>query len=434
LQTKLLYKDHTAKEDDRDPLPVNKLEDESLRNQFNLLLEAMESITTFDPNREEGAYEALNQRIQQEVTDKPILANIVSITSKSLLEAAVTYLNLGTSQTVIKCLIQTYPSALLGTSDGYLGRTVFLISRHPEHCILMPWIATNYHWVLGQSRGPRIVFDLLDMYSQRRRNSCTSAILKDFFEAHPLALTQAYPTYDGILHYFLKSYNRDGSECEVDLFKWMAERCPSSLLLETDSLGNTPLHHACHSLTRYKGRDSCEICKYLIIKCPASVRIFNDDDEVGAGRGLPIHIIIQHSWCEYQLVREVVVCLLREYPESYDVRSTGNYRTSPPRSIPFIQRVKPHLDEEKELREAAISLTDTNSSLTKAVSCTNDDQLIRSASTVFDSWSTSFIKTTEHKLNLISVKLQGMCDEGHDYENWERQIQMGITALISSLH
>jgi len=48
-----------------DPLLVNDLEDEELRDQFNLLLEAMEDIVTVDPNGEEGAYEALNQRIYQ---------------------------------------------------------------------------------------------------------------------------------------------------------------------------------------------------------------------------------------------------------------------------------------------------------------------------------------------------------------------------------
>ena len=42
-----------------DPLLVNELEDESLRDQFNDLLDAMEDIATFDPNREEGAYEGI---------------------------------------------------------------------------------------------------------------------------------------------------------------------------------------------------------------------------------------------------------------------------------------------------------------------------------------------------------------------------------------
>ena len=202
---------------------------------------------------------------------------------------------------------------------------------------------------------------------------------------------------------FLK-YN----ECEADLFKWMTERCPGSTLLETGSYDNTLLHLACLLLTRYMGHNSMEICKYLIQKCPESVRRLN------TGGGLPIHIIIQYL-SEYQLVRDVVVCLLRAYPESYDARSTNNY-PSPPRSIPFIQSIKPFLDEEKELKETAASLKGSTPFLIEAVACTND-QLMRSVSTVYDSWATSFINTTEDKLQLISTQLQEMCDEGREYNN-----------------
>ena len=72
-------------------------------------MEAMNDIVNIDPNRDEGAYEALNQRIQQEVIDKPILARIELESNHSLLSAACTNLNLATSHHVIKCLIQAYP-------------------------------------------------------------------------------------------------------------------------------------------------------------------------------------------------------------------------------------------------------------------------------------------------------------------------------------
>ena len=89
------------------------------------------------------------------------------------------------------------------------------------------------------------------------------------------------------------------------------------------------------------------------------------------------------------------------------------YGGSLPRYNPFIQGIKPHLDEEKELKETAASLTDCTSSLTKAVACTND-QLMRSAFTVFDSWTTSYINSTEEKVTLISRQLQDMCNEGRE--------------------
>ena len=407
-----------------DPLLVHELEDEELRDQFNNLLEAMVDIVTVDPNREEGAYEVLNQRIQQEVIDKPILARIVSENNQSLLSSACSNLNLDTSHDVIKCLIQAYPSALLGpitTNEWYTHPPIFIMARHPEHCVLLPWIVTNYTWILHNERCTRVVFDLLDMYAQRHQTSCTSTTIKTFFEAYPRALEQEHGSMN-ILHIILREASM---ECEVDLFKWIADRCPSGILLQTDSLGNTPLHHACHSLSKHKGRDSCEICKYLIVNCPASVRVFDDDSGI-----LPIHIIC--FGCQYRIAREIVVCLLREYPESIDMRASRRFRYLTPSSIPFIQRIKPHLDEEKELKDNIESLVDSTSSLTKAVTCTTDT-LVRSASTVFDSWSTSFVNTTEHKISSISMILQEMCNEGHDYENRERQIQQGIMDMISSL-
>jgi len=80
-----------------DPLRVNEV-DEELRQQFNQLMVEIEDIVTFDPNREEGAYDALNERIYQAVTEKPILARIVNGSNQSLLAVASTNLNLGARQ------------------------------------------------------------------------------------------------------------------------------------------------------------------------------------------------------------------------------------------------------------------------------------------------------------------------------------------------
>ena len=388
-----------------DPLHVNELEDVELRDQFNDLFEAMEGITTFDPNREEGAYDALNQRIHDEVTDKPILSRIVKGSNQSLLYAACVYLNLDTSHQAIKLLIESNPSTLLVPTDGYtMDQPIYMISRHPEHCVLLPWIAFNYARVLDHERCPPVVLGLLEMYAQRHRTRCTATTLKTFLEAYPRAFTQQHPTFGTIIHACLP-FGNGHEECEVDLFKWMAERCPSSYLLETDSRGSTPLHLACNLLRRYKGRNSVEICKYLIRKCPGSVSVRLFDD--GGEEVLPIHYIQGH--CNYRVVREVVVCLLREYPESYDMQAYGGS----PSSIPFIQTIKPNLHEEKELKETIASLEDSASSFTDALTCTNDKQ-ITSVCTVFDSWATSFINSTEDKLQQISTQLQDLCNEGRE--------------------
>jgi len=386
-----------------DPLSLDEVDDE-LRNQFNNLMEAMRDIVSFNPNREEGAYEALNQRIHQAVTDKPVLARIIASRGRYLLSVACNNLNLETSHNVIKCLIQAYPPALLASTSQ--AAPIYVIANHPQHCVLMPWIAANYPWILDHDRRPHVVFGLLQMYAQRQRTSCTAATLRQFLEAYPRAFTQKHPEDGNILHYVLAStQSQDREECEVDLFKWIAERCPTSDLLGTDSYGHIPLHSACMVLSKHKGPDSSEICKYLIQKCPGSVRI--DDHHVYGN--LPIHLL--QRGCGYRAAREVAVCLLREYPESYDMRAQSFDSGHPPSSVPFIQSIKPLLDEEKELKETAVSLTSCNSSLTKAVACTNND-LVRSSSTAFDSWATSYINSTGDKLQLISTQLQDMCNEG----------------------
>ena len=378
------------------PISINELEDDELRQQFNHLMEAMKDIVAVNLGREEGAYEALNQRIHQAVTDKPILARMVSTSNQTLLSTACSNINLDISHDTIKCLIQAYPSVLLerpSDSRRHAG-ALYLIASHPEHCILMPWIATNYTWVLDDEycleHPPMFAF--LYMYVDGTR--CTATTVREYFEAYPLALSQLDDGNSNALHLILGGSN--ARECEVTLVKWMVERCPSNFLLEKDSEGDTLLHLACLRLSgcfrssesTETRRDSMEICKYLIDKCPAAARVLNND------AALPIHDL--NRGCDYRVVREVVVRLLQEYPESIDARPQQGNRTDaqqlnarPPSDVPFIKSIKPYLDEEKELKETIASLKENKSALTETITCTNDE-LMRSAFTVFDSWTTSF--------------------------------------------
>lgn len=187
------------------------------------------------------------------MTDQPNLSRVVSERQcQSLLSAAVSNLNLATSHRVIKCLIRANPTALLWlpTADAYdvayhernSTIPIYMIVRHPVHCLLMPWIVTHYPWVLDHEycleHSP--VFELLDMYKDRSNNNCTAATIKQFFEAYPRAFhmedSHAY-RYGYPIHRILAGVGLQ--ECEVDLFKWIAERCPSNLLLETNSDGYT---------------------------------------------------------------------------------------------------------------------------------------------------------------------------------------------------
>ena len=279
----------------------------------------------------------------------------------------------------------------------------------------MPWIAANYQWVLHHEicvQNPP-VFNLLRNYRMYRiRNittRCTSTLIQQLFEAYPQGLAQVDEHGYTPLHVILIG----SAECNADLFKWMAERCPSNML-ERDRSGRTPLYLACRSLIRHLGDDSSEICKYLIAKCPELVRI------PGLREGPPIHLLLRH--CQHPLVKEVVVCLLREYPESYGMVASGSCA---PSSIPFVQRIKPLLDGERELKESELGesvayLQQVSMVFQDAVDGTNNPSPLASSTyIVFDSWTKSFTQHLEARMERISTELQYECnvEEEGDHEH-----------------
>ena len=114
---------------------------------------------------------------------------------------------------------------------------------------------------------------------------------------------------------------------------------------------------------------------------------------------------------------ELIILLLREYPESYDIPS----RYDPaPKSIPFIQHVKPYLDEEKEPKEYACLMQEMASVFQEAVACTKNP-LMKSTSEIFDSWTMSRVYDLKDQIERISVQLQGVCDEFELQEMWEEE-------------
>ena len=170
-----------------------------------------------------------------------------------------------------------------------------------------------------------------------------------------------------------------------------------------------PLHIACRSLSRRPGYNSrSEICKYLIEQCPESVQTLDNY------RQLPIHFFLDD--CQHRVVKEVVVCLLREYPESYNTASEITAASS----LPFIQRIKPLLDEEREIKENVIYLKDVSGVFQDAVDSTqNPSSLVSSTCDTFYSWATVFVKRLQARKEQILSELQAECnvEEGQDREH-----------------
>ena len=393
--------------------PLDYDDDDVTQSQFNQLLNA---IIAANDNGSEEEIKALNELVQREVTAKPILARIVHDFS-SLLSVVCTTCQCEHFHPAIKFLIVANPSALLWQSHlgGRIDRIINIIANHSVHCVLMPWIATNYQWILDRDHDifPHpSVFDLLHRYANREETGCTAAIIRQFFEAYPRGLTEINEYGYSPLHEILMG----SAECEPDLFKWMAEQCPSNML-HTDREGEwTPLHRACRSLTRHRGDDSSEICKYLIEQCPESVRVLDND------RCLPIHMLLRH--CQHRIVKEVVVLLLREYPESYDMATVQSIPPTPaPSSNPFVQRIKPLLDEEGELKENVAYLQQVSGVFHDAVEGTdNSSPLASSTYDAFSNWSSvSFAQRLEAGMQQIETQLQDECNADEE-EDGEMQI------------
>ena len=160
--------------------PLDYDDDDVTQSQFNQLLNA---IIAANDNGSEEEIKALNELVQREVTAKPILARIVHDFS-SLLSVVCTTCQCEHFHPAIKFLIEANPSALLW--EFAATSVIHNIAYDPSHCVLMPWIATNYQWVLDHEICLQVppVFDLINRYARRGGTTdCTATIIRQFFEA-----------------------------------------------------------------------------------------------------------------------------------------------------------------------------------------------------------------------------------------------------------
>ena len=102
--------------------------------------------------------------------------------------------------------------------------------------------------------------------SYERRSDSSYLMRED-----PRGLTQVDGNgYTPLLHSILLG----SAECEADLFKLMAEKCPSNTLA-TDNNGLTPLHHACMSLAKFSLGPRCPGLVCLLAPLVASLNLTN---------------------------------------------------------------------------------------------------------------------------------------------------------------
>jgi len=384
------------------PLIYDELEDVELKAQFKDMMG--------DSGTEEEVL-AFLERVRLKVSANPILARIVE-NEISLLDFAlmITDENYVLDDEVyvptIKCLIDANPSALLWLMHYELPINV--IPSHPTLHSIMPWIATKHQWVLDHESiidDPPVI-ELIKLYNKLRLSDTTTSsgiteTIRQFIEAYPHSLNQEDSNGYAPLHLIMMC-----SKCEVDLVKKMVELCPSSMTAKAINGGLTPLHVATSTLAKVQGldTDTKDICKFMIQECSESVRATN------VYGMCPIHNLLNH--CQYQAVREIVVSLLRAYPESYDMTSSGQA----PMSFGFIHHVNSLLTEERALQDHIAQLQLLPGAFVESVKCTRDG-LIKSTSDVFNNWVVSSIQAIESKIELNSSLLQHACDYFVDYPN-----------------
>lgn len=390
--------DHTAKINVR-PI-VDQTLSTDLESRFYVL---QDKIYSFEQGEEFPSaidYAILDNQIQSTIDEYPILAEVISkdLICWSLLTTICEKVHNELAHPAIKYLIEANPIALLWKwGEAYEPSTpIKCIASSPTHCTMMPWIAENFSLILNHpkcsNRPPHC-----ELISQYTNGSCHADIIRQFFENYPQGLGQQNKLmrYGLPLNLILSGWEH----CDANLFRWMAEKYPAAVP-KRDTDGMIPLHMACLRLGSESNSDAVppppeaeehykEICIFLIDNYPRSIRTKSRH-----GRCFPIHYLVKR--CNRPGVQEVMVKLLREYPES--INATNKRKAFPtPNSIPFIQQVGHVLDTERKLKAEVVSLNASSDAFREAASCSKSN-IWMVLPIIIETWSKSRCQACQERL------------------------------------
>ena len=321
------------------PIKDNKIP-WKIRNEFSKVI----TETGLD-----DASQKVHDRVLRAVTANPILARVVPQNSNkwSLLMILLCVNGLDPDLIIpaLKVIIESNPAALLWQIEDtdVLPRPIHILARFEAYSSLMPWIATHYSWILDHPvlKDFPPSFELVRNY---RMGGCSAELVREFFEIYPQGLSHIDEKGRMPLHQMLCGRENDGTDY-ADLFRWMATQVPNALNHQ-DNTNWTPLHYACVKMYAashsYASNAMLKITKYLIRNSPESIFV---EDTHGC---LPIHILVAKYQLSGYLEIPVVGALLRIYPDCYDMPGypPDNFA---PSSVPFLEDLKPILDESDEL-------------------------------------------------------------------------------------
>lgn len=353
-------------------------------------------------------YGKFNDHIHRLLSMYPVLARVVMIqgadSRKSLLAVACQNLQQHYSYPAIQFLIAKNPSSLLWKQNNAVRTSspICTIARTPSLCGLMPWIAEHYAWVLDhpicvQSPPALLMTDLC------ADGTCKESIVEGFFTRYPQGLLQDDSTSKNGLPIHRLVRNGRGL-FDMQLFKWMVEKSPDSLLYQ-DMKGQNILHHCSVNAAEAQysyAEDILDVFQFVIAMRPDLSRKM---DNYGI---LPIHILLKSQCCHHRILLEMAILLLIAHPESYDISSIG-FPSLAPKDISLMRVLYPLLLEQKELKANIELLTIASDNIriaSQATGSQEDATLLSAVSSVFQSWTTLQIQVLEGKLEHIVSELE----------------------------
>jgi hypothetical protein len=411
-----------------------------LKEKFDALFYEAYDLFNVNPDVDsvQAAATVFHQHIKEEVTANPILTTVFykEFLKWSLLEVICekTY---WACQETIKFLIEINPQCLLYARkdiDGY-GKVapIYLIPKNGR-CKLLLWIAERYPWVfrhkLCQKKPPHL--KMVRYYTDGR---CDAETVRAFYELYPQGLREKDKTDT---NYPMAASLSGVEEPDTDLFIWMAEQFPKAVY-HKPIRGYTVLHSACYNLAAKENEwesvplkctpNMAKTCRFLLSEHPRLIR-----QKVRGGGPLPIHKLANS--CNRRLVQEIVIILLKAYPECINVKS---YKWDPDLpTVPFIEQVHPLIVEEMDIDRQMDLLTQLSQDMEKAVTLSkkpvNETQgptrpnalncLFVSVADVFCSWANVQVSDVlQARKECIQEKIADVCRilEGEDVpdEEWD---------------
>ncbi|GAX26967.1 hypothetical protein FisN_9Lh269 [Fistulifera solaris] len=361
------------------PVPETELTEE-LKMRFRLLCREISVLYKFSGDMA-NFMGILHQLITEQIKAHPILVRVITTEANTLSLLGVACKHAGAHfQETIRFLIDNNPHALLWAPSVHESPIHTLVSN--GNFAIIPWIMERYPWVsqhqLYGGKPPHI--EMMKHYVCGR---CDLEAIRKVYQLYPQGLreregtgfTSRYPLLMSVEGY---------CEPDADFFIWMAEQYPEAVY---DGVpGFTILHRLCSLMAQTERRgvlnkctpNMAKICRFLITKHSSLVR-----QTTNYGSYLPIHKLAHR--CDRPLVREMVILLLRAYPECVQVVAGDSHPALA--TVSFIRQMHSLVLEEVAIEEEIMTLEKNARNMNTAAVFSTDPIRFGSLSEVFSAWA-----------------------------------------------